>query len=1542
MVSADVRAALLATGARVVENDLTDLDEQGRRRPDGEPKIDVSARSGQLTAVVVNDDMPMIVEAVLAAADSAGVRVESINHPVVSVSRDVDGDLIAIAPRSGAGDESWICLRGRTTGTPDDAEAGTVLRDAIMTSLERVAAVDTDRAAMITALGLLADEFDDPAVHEPETAALLRWLAAGNFVPLGQWAGSEAEVDVRRGICRADTADRAQIPADRAHNLADRAQNLADRAQAPILARSFLPTGVVRTDFPVVVNLRTDDALHCFVGLLSTAGLSQSVLDVPVVRRTVSEVFDDAGVDVDSFVGEEMTAYLQGYPLAELFATPKDELDRQMSELADSSTSTTLDVFVRVSPSTQTAAALVYLPRERYNTATRLRLQEELAADLGGSQVEYTGHVGEGPRALLHVLMRIDPDDVEAGAYATGGARRQALQDRLGRLILTWEERLADHVAEGVDAADLLRFASTVPLGYQELRDPARAYSDLVQWRSMSPGDVAVTAPDAHTVVLYLCGGSADLTDLLPVFDSLGVRVAEEQAFQIERPDGVTCWAYEFDVDLPANGSDDPDEARTQRLIEAFEAIWRGDAELDAFNALVLSSALTWRQVVVLRVYHRYLRQCGFAYRSAYVAEVLAKHRTVTAALLALFEATFDPDRADDERRVSAADRLHAVSAEVLSLDADRVISAFRSAVLATLRTNAYVTHDYSRDVRRALVLKLAPPQIPLAPAPRPRFELFVYSPRVEGVHLRFGTVARGGLRWSDRREDYRTEILGLVKAQSVKNAVIVPLGAKGGFVVKEASAPGRESVVARYREFIAALLDVTDNVDPTTGDVLAPPRVVRRDGDDPYLVVAADKGTATFSDDANAVAADYGFWLGDAFASGGSVGYDHKAMGITARGAWISVQRHFAEQGVDPQLHDITVVGIGDMSGDVFGNGMLRSEHIRLVGAFDHRHIFLDPDPDAASSFAERQRLFELPRSSWEDYDRSLISPGGGVFGRDRKSIPVTDEVRAALAIDDGITELSPPELIRAILLAPVDLLWNGGIGTYVKASTQTNAEVGDKANDAVRVDANRLRVTVVGEGGNLGVTEQGRIEADLHEVAINTDALDNSAGVDCSDHEVNVKILLQAAVASGALAANDRAGLLASLTDDVAAAVLADNTAQNNELGFERTQASRYIDTHMRMLDDLAQRRHIDLALEGLPTPEQLQARFASTAAAGRARALTSPELATLMAHVKLGLKADLLESDLPDNDLFTGRLRDYFPSAVVERFPEELHGHRLRREIITTSIVNDVVDLGGLSHVFRLGEGSAAGTVDAVRAFVVVTDVFDLLPLWLRAVASAVPTAVIDDMLYYSRRLLFRASRWFLATRPQPLALAAEVARYRERVADLRGELYGWLGAASRHDVDARSRRLAEHGVEPGLARSVALILHSFALLDIVDVAEITDRDPEVVGRVYWALCERLAVEQLLTAVTELSARDRWQVMARLAIRDDLHGVLRTLTQTILAHGDPDESPQGQIADWELRNAARLARVQTTVAQVRELGEVDFASLSVAARALRSIAV
>ncbi|BDT84448.1 hypothetical protein FMUAM8_02120 [Nocardia cyriacigeorgica] len=787
--------------------------------------------------------------------------------------------------------------------------------------------------------------------------------------------------------------------------------------------------------------------------------------------------------------------------------------------------------------------------------------------------------------------------------------------------------------------------------------------------------------------------------------------------------------------------------------------------------------------------------------------------------------------------------------------------------------------------------------------------------------------------------------MLGLAKAQAVKNAVIVPAGAKGGFVVKRPPAPTGDPAAAReavraegircYRSFIAGMLDLTDNLDLKSGAVIAPPRVRRHDGDDTYLVVAADKGTATFSDIANDVAARYGFWLGDAFASGGSVGYDHKALGITARGAWESVKRHFRELGVDTRAEDFTVAGIGDMSGDVFGNGMLASRHIRLVAAFDHRHIFLDPNPDAALSFAERSRLFAKPRSSWADYAPELISAGGGVWERTSKAVPISGEVRAALGLSHDVTRMTPPELVRAILRAPVDLLWNGGIGTYVKASTETHLDVGDKNNDAVRVDGAEVRARIVGEGGNLGFTQRGRIEYAQAGGRINTDALDNSAGVDCSDHEVNIKILLDALVGAGRLDTAERNELLAAMAAEVSRLVLSDNTSQNQLMGTSRARAAASIAVHGRLIEHLEATIGLDRELEVLPSKKEITARRRD------GRALTSPELATLLAHVKLGLQVDLLAGDLPDSPAFADDLADYFPRQLREQYGDAIAEHPLRREIVATVLTNNVVDNGGITYAYRLSEESGASNADAVRAFAVVAAIFDLPALWRDIRGSGLSAELTDELIVLSRRLLDRASRWMLTQRPQPLAVGAEIRRFRDQIAELTPHVAGWLSGSDAANLRARTTALTDRGVPEELAGRVSLLLDRFALLDIIEVAEISGRPPAAVAEVYYLLGERLHVVPQLVAVSQLERGTKWNALARVALRDELYATIRALCQDVLVDGEPGEPAEDVIGGWEHRSAARLDRTQRILGAISESGDRDLAALSVATRQLRALA-
>ncbi|MFC7470443.1 NAD-glutamate dehydrogenase [Actinomadura keratinilytica] len=924
-----------------------------------------------------------------------------------------------------------------------------------------------------------------------------------------------------------------------------------------------------------------------------------------------------------------------------------------------------------------------------------------------------------------------------------------------------------------------------------------------------------------------------------------------------------------------------------------------------------------------------------------YMEDTLRTNVHTTRLLISLFEARMAPERqaAGLELTDGILEELDGALDQVASLDEDRILRSFLTVIKATLRTN-FFQHTESGEPHGYVSMKFDPQAIPDLPAPRPAFEIWVYSPRVEGVHLRFGKVARGGLRWSDRREDFRTEILGLVKAQMVKNTVIVPVGAKGGFVAKQLPDPAKDrdawlaEGIAAYKTFISALLDITDNM--VAGEVVPPADVVRHDEDDTYLVVAADKGTATFSDTANQVAADYDFWLGDAFASGGSASYDHKGMGITARGAWESVKRHFRELGHDTQTEDFTVVGVGDMSGDVFGNGMLLSEHIRLVAAFDHRHIFIDPNPDAATSYAERRRLFELPRSSWADYDTDLISAGGGVFPRSAKSVTVNAHIREALGLPAGTTKMTPADLMRAVLTAPVDLLWNGGIGTYVKSSAESDAAVGDKANDAIRVNGADLRVKVVGEGGNLGATQLGRIEFARSGGKINTDAIDNSAGVDTSDHEVNIKILLNAVVNDGDMTVKQRNTLLAEMTDEVGTMVLRNNYAQNTALANSTAQAPSLLHAQQRFMRRLTREGALDRALEFLPGDRQIRELLNNN------RGLTQPELAVLLAYTKITAAEELISTRLPDDPYLMRLLHAYFPKALVEKFPEQIVAHALRREIITTMLVNDTVNTGGATFLHRLREETGASLEEIVRAQLAAREIFGLSAVWdaVEALDNQVPADVQTRIRLHSRRLVERGTRWLLNNRPQPLALADTIDFFQKRVGEIWAQLPTLLRGSDLEWYESILEELVEAGVPEELATRVAGFSSAFPTLDLVAIADRTDKDPIAVAEVFYDLADRLRITQLMDRIIELPRADRWQSMARASIREDLYAAHAALTADVLEAGGADASPKERFEAWERQNAAILTRARATLEEIQNSDAFDLANLSVAMRTMRTL--
>jgi glutamate dehydrogenase len=1504
---------------------------------------------------VVTDHGGMLMDSVTVLLHRLGVSYTALMTPVFKVRRDPAGDVRSSEPKAPRTPqyvgEAWIHMQLSPTV---DAKALAEVEELLPKVLIDVQQVAADAAAIITTLNDLAVDVEAntdnhfSAPDREDVAALLHWLSDGNFLLLGY---QRCRVDDGHvfgdgssglGVLRNRTGSRPRLTDD---------NKLLVLAQASL--GSYLRYGA----YPYAIAIReyvdeSDGGVieHRFVGLFTVAAMNADVLEIPTISRRVREALTMADND-PVHPGQLLLDVIQTIPRPELFTISAERLFAMAKAVVDLGSQRRALLFLRADRLQYFVSCLVYVPRDRYTTAVRLAIEDILVREFGGTRLEFTARVSESPWALMHFMVRLPEDAPQVDISEDHRVRIQGLLTEAAR---TWSDRLVGAAMDGsISHADAEHYADAFSEAYKSAITPDDAIDHIAIISELADDSVKLVFTDRSEdgvarLTWFLGGHAASLSQLLPMLQSMGVVVLEERPFTVIRPDELPVWIYQFKIQphptIAQPSTEVERDVMAERFAEAVTAIWYGRVEIDRFNELVMRAGLTWQQVVLLRAYAKYLRQVNFPYSQSYIESVLNEHSSTARSLVLLFEALFDPTDSGSPAGRDAQAAAAAVAADIdalVSLDTDRILRAFASLVQATLRTNYFVTRQGSARVRNVLAIKLDAQLVDELPLPRPKYEIFVYSPRVEGVHLRFGPVARGGLRWSDRRDDFRTEILGLVKAQAVKNAVIVPVGAKGGFVLKRPPLPtgdpavdrdaNRAEGVACYQLFISGLLDVTDNVDHATGKVSPPTQVLRRDGDDAYLVVAADKGTATFSDIANDVAKDYGFWLGDAFASGGSVGYDHKAMGITAKGAWEAVKRHFREMGVDTQTEDFTVVGIGDMSGDVFGNGMLLSKHIRLIAAFDHRHVFLDPEPDVTTTWAERQRMFELPRSSWDDYDKSLISEGGGVYGREQKAIPVSPQVRLALGIDEDVSEMAPPNLIKAILLAPVDLLFNGGIGTYIKAESESDANVGDRANDPVRVNANQLRAKVIGEGGNLGVTALGRVEFDLSGGRVNTDAMDNSAGVDCSDHEVNIKILIDSLVTAGKVKVEERKQLLESMTDEVAQLVLTDNEDQNDLIGTSRANAASMLPVHALQIKYL-EGRGLNRELEALPSEKEIERR--TEAGIG----LTSPELSTLMAHVKLTLKEDMLTTELPELDVFASRLPSYFPTPLRERFTPEIRTHQLRREIVATMLINDLVDTGGISYAFRISEDVGVGPIDAIRTYVATDAIFGVGHIWRRIRATDIPVALSDRLTLDTRRLIDRAGRWLLNYRPQPLAVGAEINRFAAKLKALTPRMSEWLRGDDKAIVEQEVAEYVSLGAPHDLAYRVATGLYRFSLLDIIDIADITEIDAADVADTYFALMDRLGTDGLLTAISELPRNDRWHSLARLAIRDDIYASLRSLCFDVLAVGEPGESGEEKINEWEHISASRVERAHRTLTEIYESGQKDLATLSVAARQIR----
>ncbi|ARJ66485.1 NAD-glutamate dehydrogenase [Magnetospirillum sp. ME-1] len=1504
---------------------------------------------------IVNDDMPFLVDSVAMELARRGIKVHLLVHPVVRVDRDGTGGLVRVtANGDGALPESVMHVEIDRQTAAIQADLAASLAD-VLGQVRRAVA---DWRRMLDTLWAGVTEFEAttakvPADEKQEALAFLEWLADNHFTFLGY-----RRFDLAKGVA-ADPASGLGILSDPEAHVFDDTLTLAampaelrafvqrpDPLMVTKSARHAVIHRPVRMD---IIGLKQFDAkgkvvgLHAFLGLFTSAAYNDRPAQIPLLRRKIARVEARAGFNKSGHDAKALTNILETYPRDELFQVSEDALFETSIGILHLQDRQRVAVFLRNDEFQRFVSCLVFVPRDRYDTPLRLSITAMLEEAVGGTLDAFYTQVADLPLARLHFIIRTTPGHLPK-------VDCQALEIRIADAARTWHEHLQDALIQTHGEAGGLalsrRWGKGFPASYRESHSALAAVGDVARIQAASGGEIVLNLyrpveaePRQGRLKLYRSGQPVPLSGILPMLEAMGLIVIAEMPHEIvpdSGPDG-TVWIHDFEVES-ADGSALDVAERRELFHDALAAVWQGDSESDGFNRLVLSAGLSWREIMVLRAYTKYLRQTGITYSQAYIEQALAGNADMAAALVQLFLASFDP-KGDPGKALAAEAILLAGLDKVVSADDDRILRRFLNLIRSTLRTN-YFQADAAGRPKAYLSFKLDSRAVDELPAPRPMVEVFVYSPRVEAIHLRGGKVARGGIRWSDRREDFRTEILGLMKAQMVKNAVIVPVGAKGGFVVKKPpTTGGREAYLAEgiecYKTLMRGLLDLTDNLTP---EGVKPPRdVVRKDGDDPYLVVAADKGTATFSDIANSVSLDYGHWLGDAFASGGSQGYDHKKMGITAKGAWVAVERHFREMGVDTRTQDFTMIGVGDMSGDVFGNGLLRSPHAGLVAAFNHAHIFLDPNPDRAKTFAERERLFNAVKA-WPDYDTSLISEGGGIWPRTAKTIPISPQAKDRFGIEAD--SLTPTELIRALLKAPVDLLFLGGIGTYVKAAGESNADAGDRANDALRVNGSEIGAKVVGEGANLGFTQLGRIEyaqdgAGGEGGRIDTDAIDNSAGVDCSDHEVNIKILVNDLVAAGDLTPKQRDKLLAEMTEEVGALVLRDNYLQTQALSMLQAQGAELLDAEARFMRLLEKGGRLDRGIEFLPTDEMLTER------AARKQGFTRPELAVLLAYGKIWLYDHILASELPDDPFMAIDLTNYFPTQLRDRFGHDIQRHRLRREIIATVVTNSIVNRVGGAFVSELMETTGHPPAQVARAYIVARDAFRMREVWraIEELDGKVPASAQTAMQIEANRLVERATLWVLRSMPSPFALGAGIAELSPGVKALEGAVPAILPPDAASAVLARIEYFVGQGVPHDLAQRVGNLIVLASAADILRIATRRNLTIETAGRLYFAVGARFSLGWLRASAEKLSGRGHWLKLAAAAAIEDLYGHQRDITGVVAA-SYPGLEPDAAVQSWLEANRAAVERAETLLAELKAASHIDLSMIMVANRQLRTL--
>jgi glutamate dehydrogenase len=1509
---------------------------------------------------VLHEDMSFLVDSVRIELNRRRMTVHAIHNAVLATQRDSNQELERVVSphdeNAPEGRESLIVIEIDRHSDPrmlEDIQAS--LHEVLVDVRTSVADFEPMYQRMQRALdeikAVCPPQID--ADKHREVIAFVEWLLDDNFTFLGYDEFELQKQGQQERLARIDGSELGVFRLDtpRYHEnihtqLGVQSEYYVSTPRLLTFAKSAHYARIHRPTYPDYICIdRYDDqgevvGEHRFLGLFTSSVYNESPRNVPLLRRKVDRVLQQSGFNPKGHNGKHLLHILEVYPRDDLFQIDTDELTQTALGILDMRERRKVRLFIREDRAGKFYSCLAFVPRDVFSTELRLRIQDLLCKELDATFGDFNTYLSESVLARIQFILRFNGD--EPIDY---DLRR--LEGKLVQLARNWRDDLQHAAIEGFgeeEANQLMdRFRDAFPASYRDDFNARTAVYDLHYIQALDEGvplgislyRLVEEEESGVNLKLFHRDMPIPLSDVLPMMENLGLRVISERPYELTARD-TTYWIHDFDLEHHTRTEVNLKEMRGP-FIEAFQRIWNGNAENDAFNRLIIGANLDWREVAMLRACARYLKQIRFGVSQDYMATTLASHPDITRELVTLFELRFDPEeRPASEQIDECLSRINVLLDGVASLNDDQLLRRYVELIQATLRTNYYQKGAEGR-FKEYLSLKLQPRKVTGVPKPRPMFEIFVCSPRVEGVHLRGGKVARGGLRWSDRQEDFRTEVLGLVKAQQVKNAVIVPVGAKGGFVCKRMpEGADRETTqregIACYKTFIRALLDVTDNL--KEGEVVPPSDVVRHDEDDTYLVVAADKGTATFSDIANEISLEYGHWLGDAFASGGANGYDHKKMGITAKGGWESVKRHFRGLGLNTQEDEFTVVGIGDMAGDVFGNGMLLSDKICLVGAFNHMHIFIDPSPDATATFAERQRLFDLPRSSWEDFDTSLISEGGGIFKRSAKSIPVSKQTKDLFGIKED--KLSPNDLIQAMLKSKVDLLWNGGIGTYVKSSEETDADVGDKANDALRINGRDLNCRVIGEGGNLGLTQRGRMEAASRGVRLYTDFIDNAGGVNCSDHEVNIKILIDEVVERGDMTSKQRNRLLAEMTDEVGELVLRGNYRQTQALDLSEILSRQGLGPFRRFISELEANDLIDRELEFLPSDEELQERFAND------QGMLLPELSVLVSYAKSTLKGDLIVSEVPDDPTIARHVERIFPRVLTERFHDEMYQHRLKREIVATQVANDLVDHMGIVFVRRLMDSTGVGRADIAKAYVIARESYQLSTLWeqIEALDNKVACHVQYHMMLALMRMIRRATRWFLRNRVG-LSTADAIDYFTPRLVKLQENIGKRLRGEERDAWQLRRDELVEALVPEALASTVAAADSLYAALGIIHAARQSDEKPEKVAEVFYEIGDRLNLPWMIQQITALKVRDNWQAQARETFRDDVDRQQLALTVSVLKLEGGARDPVERVTQWLDLNSGMFQRWCRLTEEVGSGTQGGFPLFAVAVRELVDLA-